>query len=132
MHSRCSAHDSPLCLGTTGVPAVRLLVFAVIWVATGKRVWFFPRILEEEGSLAELFRFMPDKDEDPPAKITTRAVVAIVLAFSFWLMVKYAPDENTRARSALPPFLVPSFSPCCRVPALTALVSTSFWLAVIM
>lgn len=77
---------------------VRLSVFAVVWIFTGKRVWFFPRILEEEGSLAELFRFWPDKDEDPPSKLTTRAAVALVLVFTFWLMVKYAPDENTRAR----------------------------------
>ncbi|GJP65148.1 hypothetical protein CLOP_g22052, partial [Closterium sp. NIES-67] len=42
---------------------VRVAIFGVIWLALGKRVWFFPSILAEEGSLAELFRFWPDKDD---------------------------------------------------------------------
>ncbi|GJP52700.1 hypothetical protein CLOM_g11792 [Closterium sp. NIES-68] len=77
---------------------VRVAIFGVIWLALGKRVWFFPSILAEEGSLAELFRFWPDKDDKPPAKITTRLAVAVMLAFTFWLMVTYAPDQEQRAK----------------------------------
>ncbi|CAI5467246.1 unnamed protein product [Closterium sp. Yama58-4] len=77
---------------------VRVVVFGVIWLAVGKRVWFFPSILAEEGSLAELFRFWPDKDDKPPAKITTRLAVAVMLGFTFWLMVTYAPDQEQRAK----------------------------------
>ncbi|CAI5490379.1 unnamed protein product, partial [Closterium sp. Naga37s-1] len=77
---------------------VRVAVFGVIWLAVGKRAWFFPSILAEEGSLAELFRFWPDKDDQPPAKITTRLAVAVMLGFTFWLMVTYAPDQEQRAK----------------------------------
>ncbi|CAI7868236.1 unnamed protein product [Closterium sp. NIES-54] len=77
---------------------VRVAIFGVIWLAVGKRVWFFPSILAEEGSLAELFRFWPDKDDKPPAKITTRLAVAVMLGFTFWLMVTYAPDQEQRAK----------------------------------
>lgn len=83
-----------------GVLLIRWLVFLVIWILVGKRIWFFPNILAEEATLAELFRFMPDtgKDEEPPPKFTTRFVVCAFSAIVMWLSVRHAPDEKARAR----------------------------------
>ncbi|GBG92067.1 hypothetical protein CBR_g54322 [Chara braunii] len=79
---------------------VRGLVFGILWVLLGKRIWFFPNILAEEASFAELCRFLPDgkKDEDPPPKWTERVLVALLVCGAVWLFVHHAPDENARAK----------------------------------
>lgn len=60
------------------LPAVRALAFGVLWIALGKRVWFFPNILAEEATLKELFQFWPQKDEGERPKWTARLFFAVV------------------------------------------------------
>eukprot|EP00270_Netrium_digitus_P012256 TRINITY_DN3966_c0_g1_i4.p1 TRINITY_DN3966_c0_g1~~TRINITY_DN3966_c0_g1_i4.p1 ORF type:complete len:410 (+),score=123.32 TRINITY_DN3966_c0_g1_i4:227-1456(+) len=83
-----------------GILFLRWAVFGIIWIAVGKRVWFFPNILAEEATLLELIRVMPldAKDEQPPPKLTTRLSVAAFTGFCIWFCVQHAPDQQTRAR----------------------------------
>ena len=84
------------------VASVRWLVFGVIWITTGRSVWFLPNILAEEALLSDLFRFMPleTKEEEPPSKLLTRFVVALFTAGVVWLTFTHAPDGKARARWA--------------------------------
>ncbi|GER38362.1 translocation protein sec62 [Striga asiatica] len=77
---------------------VRALVFGVLWIVLGKRVWFFPNILAEEATLKELFQFWPQKDEGERPKWTSRLVYAMVAVLVIILLRHHAPDEAARAR----------------------------------
>lgn len=83
--------------------AVRALAFGVLWIALGKRVWFFPNILAEEATLKELFQFWPQKDEGAP-KWTARLFFAVVAVLVILLLRHHAPDEAARARYWLSTF----------------------------
>lgn len=78
--------------------AVRALAFGVLWIALGKRVWFFPNILAEEATLKELFQFWPQKDEGERPKWTARLFFAVVAVLVILLLRHHAPDEAARAR----------------------------------
>lgn len=80
---------------------VRAMIFGVLYIILGKRVWFFPNILAEEATLRELFRFWPKKDEEERPKWTTRFFYAIVAVLVILLLRHHAPDEAARARSVL-------------------------------
>ncbi|XP_042058329.1 uncharacterized protein LOC121802713 [Salvia splendens] len=77
---------------------LRALVFGALWIALGKRVWFFPNILAEEATLKELFQFWPQKDEGERPKWTARLFFALVAVLVILLMRHHAPDEAARAR----------------------------------
>ncbi|CAA0805796.1 translocation protein-related [Striga hermonthica] len=77
---------------------VRALVFGVLWIVLGRRVWFFPNILAEEATLKELFQFWPQKDEGGRPKWTSRLVYALVAVLVIILLRHHAPDEAARAR----------------------------------
>ncbi|KAK6138328.1 hypothetical protein DH2020_027912 [Rehmannia glutinosa] len=77
---------------------LRALVFGVLWILIGKRVWFFPNILAEEATLKELFQFLPKKDEDERPKWTARLFYAVVAVLVILLLRHHAPDEAARAR----------------------------------
>ncbi|KAL8055507.1 hypothetical protein ABFX02_04G060100 [Erythranthe guttata] len=78
--------------------SMRALVFGFLWVALGKRVWFFPNILAEEATLKELFQFWPQKDEADRPKWTARLFYATVAVLVIMLLRHHAPDEAARAR----------------------------------
>ncbi|OVA16394.1 Translocation protein Sec62 [Macleaya cordata] len=78
--------------------SVRGLIFGVLWIILGKRVWFFPNILAEETTLSELFQFWPKKDEEERPKWTSRLFYAIVAALFILFLRHHAPDEAARAR----------------------------------
>ncbi|KAF3796137.1 Translocation protein [Nymphaea thermarum] len=77
---------------------LRWLIFGVIWILLGKRVWFFPNILAEEATFSELFQFWPSKDEEERPKWTSRLTFAVGSVFIIWLARRHAPDEAARAR----------------------------------
>ncbi|CAN1750830.1 hypothetical protein LINPERHAP1_LOCUS4170 [Linum perenne] len=78
--------------------AVRATIFGALYVLIGKRVWFFPNILAEEATLRELFRFLPQKDEEDRPKWTTRLLYTVVAVSIILLLRHHAPDEAARAR----------------------------------
>ncbi|KAM7280518.1 hypothetical protein ACFE04_007652 [Oxalis oulophora] len=77
---------------------VRAMIFGVLWVVLGKRVWILPNILVEEATLRELFCFWPKKDEGEPPKWTSRLFYAVVTVLVILLLRHHAPDEAARAR----------------------------------
>jgi len=79
---------------------LRWVIFSILWVILGKRIWFFPNILAEEATFSELFRFwpQPSKDEEEPPKWTARVAFAIVIVLGMWVSIRHAPDETARAR----------------------------------
>eukprot|EP00252_Welwitschia_mirabilis_P018998 TRINITY_DN4283_c0_g1_i1.p1 TRINITY_DN4283_c0_g1~~TRINITY_DN4283_c0_g1_i1.p1 ORF type:complete len:368 (+),score=58.42 TRINITY_DN4283_c0_g1_i1:354-1457(+) len=79
---------------------LRWVVFCILWVILGKRIWFFPNILAEEAAFSELFRFwpQPSKDEEEPPKWTSRFGLAVIIGLVIWLSIRHAPDEAARAR----------------------------------
>lgn len=79
---------------------LRWVIFSILWVILGKRIWFFPNILAEEATFSELFRFwpQPSKDEDEPPKWTARVAFAIIIILGMWVSIRHAPDETARAR----------------------------------
>lgn len=82
-----------------GVLIFRAVIFAVLWLALGKRMWFLPNILAEEATMSELFKFMPDsKDDDPPPKWSTRIAFGTVAGLIIWLVLVHGPNEAARAR----------------------------------
>ena len=80
------------------IHAVRLAIFGALWIILGKRVWFFPNILVEEVTLRELFRFLPNKDEEERPKWTARLLFALLAVLFILLLRHHAPDEAARAR----------------------------------
>lgn len=78
--------------------AVRAMIFGILWILLGKRVWFFPNINAEETTFRELVRFWPEKDEGEPPKWTSRLFYAIVAVLVVLLLRHHAPDEAARAR----------------------------------
>ncbi|CAN1263878.1 Translocation protein sec62 [Linum perenne] len=78
--------------------ALRATIFGALYVLIGKRVWFFPNILAEEATLRELFRFLPQKDEEDRPKWTTRLLYTVVAVSIILLLRHHAPDEAARAR----------------------------------
>ncbi|XP_028771434.1 uncharacterized protein LOC114728670 [Neltuma alba] len=78
--------------------SVRATIFGALYIILGKRVWFFPNILAEEATLAELFRFWPKKDEEERPTWTKRLFYAIVAVLVIFLLRHHAPDEAARAR----------------------------------
>lgn len=78
--------------------AVRWLIFGIIWILLGRRVWFFPNILAEEATFSELFQFWPSKDEEERPKWTSRLTFAVGSVLIIWLAMRHAPDEAARAR----------------------------------
>ena len=80
------------------IHAVRLAIFGALWIILGKRVWFFPNILVEEVTLRELFRFLPNKDEEERPKWTARLLFAVLAVLFILLLRHHAPDEAARAR----------------------------------
>lgn len=79
---------------------LRWVIFSILWVILGKRIWFFPNILAEEATFSELFRFwpQPSKDEEEPPKWTARVAFAITIVLGMWVSIRHAPDETARAR----------------------------------
>lgn len=77
---------------------LRLAIFGALWIILGKRVWFFPNILVEEVTLRELFRFLPNKDEEERPKWTARLLFAVLAVLFILLLRHHAPDEAARAR----------------------------------
>nr|CAN70548.1 hypothetical protein VITISV_002754 [Vitis vinifera] len=76
---------------------LRLAIFGALWIILGKRVWFFPNILVEEVTLRELFRFLPNKDEEERPKWTARLLFAVLAVLFILLLRHHAPDEAARA-----------------------------------
>ncbi|OAY83909.1 Translocation protein sec62 [Ananas comosus] len=74
------------------------MIFGILWILLGKRVWFFPNINAEETTFRELVRFWPEKDEGEPPKWTSRLFYAIVAVLVVLLLRHHAPDEAARAR----------------------------------
>lgn len=88
-----------ICSYSLALYAVRAVIFAVLWLALGKRMWFLPNILAEEATMSELFKFMPDsKDDDPPPKWSTRIAFGTVAGLIIWLVLVHGPNEAARAR----------------------------------
>ncbi|XP_024398141.1 uncharacterized protein [Physcomitrium patens] len=82
-----------------GVLTLRALIFAIFWLALGKRMWFLPNILAEEATMSELFQFMPDsKDDEPSPKWSTRIAFGAVAGLIIWLVLVHGPNEAARAR----------------------------------
>ncbi|XP_034687861.1 uncharacterized protein LOC117916113 [Vitis riparia] len=77
---------------------LRVAIFGALWIILGKRVWFFPNILVEEVTLRELFRFLPNKDEEERPKWTARLLFAVLAVLFILLLRHHAPDEAARAR----------------------------------
>ncbi|KAI9109145.1 hypothetical protein K1719_019768 [Acacia pycnantha] len=77
---------------------IRATIFGALYIILGKRVWFFPNILAEEATLAELFRFWPKKDEEERPTWTKRLFYAIAAVLVILLLRHHAPDEAARAR----------------------------------
>uniref|UniRef100_A0A0D6R3Z8 Translocation protein SEC62 n=1 Tax=Araucaria cunninghamii TaxID=56994 RepID=A0A0D6R3Z8_ARACU len=79
---------------------LRWVIFGILWVLLGKRIWFFPNILAEEATFSELFRFwpQPSKDEEEPPKWTARLAFACIIFLVMWVSIRHAPDEAARAR----------------------------------
>lgn len=82
----------------TSCVVVRATAFGLLYIAIGKRVWFFPNILAEEATLRELFRFCPKKDEEERPKWTTRLFYALIAVVVILVLRHHAPDEAARAR----------------------------------
>ncbi|CAH8383146.1 unnamed protein product [Eruca vesicaria subsp. sativa] len=70
---------------------LRVVAFGAMWILIGKRVCFSPTFLKE------LFRFWPNKDEEPP-KWTSRLFYTVVALVVVMLLRRHAPDEVARAR----------------------------------
>ncbi|KAL8545153.1 hypothetical protein ACS0TY_005373 [Phlomoides rotata] len=77
---------------------LRAVVFGVVWILLGKRVWLFPNILAEEATLKELFQFWPQKDEGERPKWTARLFYAMAAVLVILLLRHHAPDEAARLR----------------------------------
>ncbi|XP_020574753.1 uncharacterized protein LOC110020836 [Phalaenopsis equestris] len=78
--------------------SIRALIFGVLYVVLGKRIWFFPNINAEETTFGELVRFCPKKEEGEPPKWTSRLFYAVVSVLVILLLRHHAPDEAARAR----------------------------------
>lgn len=99
-----------LCAGLlvliVSVLALRSLVAAASWIATGSTVWLLPNLLSEELPIWELFR--PVVSLEPPnceskwgSHPLVRAGVGAALAAFVWLLYAHSPDKASVARSVM-------------------------------